>query len=75
MLQFHSYDTADTLSVTWLMTLQESDTIQLKADDSRPGTVVIHCWGYNGNCVFNGNSLTFWGLKDMFFHLETIGAS
>ena len=52
-LTFHSYDgdnnSHDFLSATWLMTLQKSDRIKLKANGS--GSFVCYT---DRNCVFNG---------------------
>ena len=52
-LTFHSYDgdndSHDFLSATWLMILQKSDRIKLKADGS--GSFVCYT---DRNCVFNG---------------------
>ena len=43
-----SKDNAGTLSFTWIMHLNQADTIRLKAIEE------ILCGSSNANCVFNG---------------------
>ena len=44
----------DTLSATWVMTLQKSDTIRLKADNSGDENGLTFRCTSGANCVFNG---------------------
>ena len=47
------YSNENTLSETWLMKLQKSDRIQLKANSSRDPGPSFKCYS-NTNCLFNG---------------------
>ena len=54
-LEFFSYSETndDTLSATWVMTLQKSDTVRLKADGGDENGNTFRCTG-GAHCVFNG---------------------